>query len=95
MAAMLTENLFIDNVNDAKLLKQDAFLDKIAQGHVNGLVKVFGLKKKAEPKPAPKPAPKDEGKLYRVQVGAFKERENAERLVEELKKKGYPAFITQ
>lgn len=50
MAAMLTENLFIDNANDAKLLKQDAFLDKIARGHVNGLVKVFGLKKKAEPK---------------------------------------------
>ena len=45
MAAILTENGFIDNANDAQLLKQSTFLDKVAQGHVNGLVKIFGLKK--------------------------------------------------
>jgi N-acetylmuramoyl-L-alanine amidase len=28
-----------------------------------------------------------------VQVGAFTEKENAERLAEELKKKGYPTII--
>ncbi|WP_412729637.1 SPOR domain-containing protein [Geobacillus thermodenitrificans] len=32
-------------------------------------------------------------KLYRAQVGAFANHEKAERLVEELKKKGYPAII--
>ena len=32
-------------------------------------------------------------KLYRVQVGAFANRENAERLLNELKYKGYSAFI--
>lgn len=94
MAAMLTENLFIDNANDAKLLKQDTFLDKIAQGHVNGLVKVFGLKKKAEPNPIPQSAPKQDGKLYRVQVGAFADKKNAEKLAAELKKKGYDVYIT-
>lgn len=36
---------------------------------------------------------KKEKKLYRVQVGAFSERENAERLKAELKEKGYEAFI--
>lgn len=46
MPAMLTENGFIDNKKDAEKLKSDAFLDQIAQGHVNGLVKAFGLKKK-------------------------------------------------
>lgn len=48
MPAILTENGFIDNASDAAKLKQSAYIDKIAQGHVNGLVKAFGLKKKAQ-----------------------------------------------
>ena len=31
--------------------------------------------------------------LYKVQLGAFKERKNAEKLRDELKKKGYDCFI--
>lgn len=46
MPAILTESGFIDNATDAAKLKQDAYLNKIAQAHVNGLVKAFGLKKK-------------------------------------------------
>jgi N-acetylmuramoyl-L-alanine amidase len=34
-------------------------------------------------------------KLYKVQVGAFTDRRNAERLVNELKSKGYDAFIKE
>ena len=33
-------------------------------------------------------------KLYRVQVGAFRERTNAEKLANELKSKGYSTYIT-
>lgn len=87
MPAILTENLFIDNANDAAKLKTEQFLQQVAYGHVQGIVKAFGLQKKP---PAP---PKDDGKLYRVQVGAFRDRKNAERLAEELKKKGYPTII--
>ncbi|UFT98078.1 N-acetylmuramoyl-L-alanine amidase [Radiobacillus kanasensis] len=54
MPALLTENLFIDNKEDAEKLKSDAFLDKIALGHVSGIVKAFGLGK-ASSKPEPKP----------------------------------------
>jgi N-acetylmuramoyl-L-alanine amidase len=43
MPAILTENGFIDNSNDAKKLKDSAFLDKIAQGHANGIAKIFNL----------------------------------------------------
>lgn len=43
MPALLTENGFIDNPQDAEKLKQTSFLDLIAQGHVNGLIQVFGL----------------------------------------------------
>lgn len=90
MPAMLTESGFIDNASDAKLLKQESFLDKIADGHVNGLVKVFGLKKKNVVESKPTQTPKT---LYRVQVGAFADKSNADKLAAELKKKGYPAFV--
>lgn len=46
MPAILTENGFIDNSTDANNLKSNAFLDKVADGHVNALVQIFGLKKK-------------------------------------------------
>lgn len=46
MPAVLTESGFIDNKSDASKLKSDLFLDKIAKGHVNGLVKAYKLKLK-------------------------------------------------
>ena len=90
MPAILTENLFIDNKTDAAKLKSEQFLLQVAYGHVIGLEKAFGLKKKAKPQTKEKSSDK---KLYRVQVGAFSDRKNAERLAEELKKKGYPTII--
>ncbi|MED1863768.1 N-acetylmuramoyl-L-alanine amidase [Fictibacillus nanhaiensis] len=47
MPALLTENGFIDNVNDANKLKTASFIESIARGHVNGIVKSFNLPKKA------------------------------------------------
>lgn len=94
MPAVLTENLFIDS-NDAKLLKNEAFLKAVGEAHARGIAKFLGLPQKTKLQPEPKPQQKASyGKLYRVQVGAFKERENAERLAEELKKKGYTVYIT-
>ncbi|MED4172381.1 N-acetylmuramoyl-L-alanine amidase [Halalkalibacterium halodurans] len=49
MPAILTENLFIDNVSDAKLLKDPVFLQQIAKGHVEGIAKAFGLKRTSSP----------------------------------------------
>lgn len=43
MPAILTENGFIDTVDDANKLKQASFIQAIAQGHVNGLVSAFNL----------------------------------------------------
>lgn len=57
MDAILTENLFIDNPGDAAKLKQTSILNKIAQGHVNGVVKSYGLRKKEAAKQAPTPTP--------------------------------------
>ncbi|NNU89750.1 N-acetylmuramoyl-L-alanine amidase [Anoxybacillus sp. CHMUD] len=87
MPAVLTENLFIDS-NDAKLLKNEAFLKAAGEAHARGVAKFLGLPQKAKPQQKV-----SDGKLYRVQVGAFSDRKNAERLAAELKKKGYPVFI--
>lgn len=46
MPALLTENGFIDNVNDANKLKQASFIETIARGHVNGLVRAFNLQRR-------------------------------------------------
>ncbi|HEX6594149.1 MAG TPA: N-acetylmuramoyl-L-alanine amidase [Bacillota bacterium] len=46
MPAVLTESGFIDTKSDADKLKSDAFLNKIADGHVKGIARYFGLKKK-------------------------------------------------
>ncbi|MBU9724114.1 MULTISPECIES: N-acetylmuramoyl-L-alanine amidase [Bacillaceae] len=90
MSAILTENGFIDNKGDSDRLKQSSTLDKIAQGHVNGLVKIFNLKKKPTPK-----QPTSSGALYKVQVGAFSKKSNADRLAKELESKGYSTYIVK
>lgn len=41
--AILTENGFIDNAEDADKLKTDAFIEKIAQAHADGIAKALGL----------------------------------------------------
>jgi N-acetylmuramoyl-L-alanine amidase len=59
--AILTENLFIDREKDAALLKQDSFLDALAEGHAEGIAAALGLKKvssSTKTKPSIKPAPK-------------------------------------
>ncbi|MED4358743.1 N-acetylmuramoyl-L-alanine amidase [Geobacillus stearothermophilus] len=95
MPAVLTENLFIDS-NDAKYLKNEAFLKAVGEAHARGIVKFLGLPRKEKTQPQPKPQQKvSDGKLYRVQVGAFADRKNAEQIAEELKKKGYPVYIAE
>ncbi|MCY7629256.1 N-acetylmuramoyl-L-alanine amidase [Bacillus altitudinis] len=61
MPAILTENLFIDRKEDAALLKQDAFLNLLAEGHAEGIAAAVGLKKVSssnKTKPTNKPAAK-------------------------------------
>jgi N-acetylmuramoyl-L-alanine amidase len=43
MPAVLTENLFIDTVSNANLLKNAAFITATARGHVNGIAAFLGL----------------------------------------------------
>ncbi|ANB62139.1 N-acetylmuramoyl-L-alanine amidase [Anoxybacteroides amylolyticum] len=90
MTAILIECGFMTNKEEATLLKSDSYRRKVAAAIVAGIAETYSLKRKSSP--APSTASKD--KLYSVQVGAFTDRSNAERLAEELKKKGYPVYIT-
>lgn len=90
MKAILVETLFIDNANDAKLLKNNNFLEDISQAYAAGIAKALGGKKKKKVSPSPA---KPSGTLYRVQVGAFKNKSNAEKLAKQVKAKGFDCFI--
>lgn len=92
MPAILSENLFIDNTQDAALIKRNDFVEKIARGHVEGLVKIFKLKKKPTPKPVNPPANNNDA-LYRViadgkQVGAYGVNQNTANHVKRLLDQG-------
>ncbi|MBA4602494.1 N-acetylmuramoyl-L-alanine amidase family protein [Thermoactinomyces mirandus] len=50
MPAVLIENLFITNQKENQLLRDPKFLDGLAEAVVEGVAKIFGLKKK-QPKP--------------------------------------------
>ncbi|MFK9094763.1 N-acetylmuramoyl-L-alanine amidase [Bacillus salipaludis] len=85
MPALLSENGFIDNGQDAALMKQASWRQSVAQGHVNGLAKAFNLKPKSSV-----PVP---GTLYKVIAGSFKSKQNADDRVALLKTKGIESFV--
>lgn len=96
MSAVLTENLFIDTKRDAELLRSDKFINDVATGHVNGIVKFTGAKRvKTERVQTERVNTEDSDNhtYYRVVTGSFRNRENANNRVEELKKKGFDSFI--
>ncbi|MEH7156079.1 N-acetylmuramoyl-L-alanine amidase [Neobacillus drentensis] len=97
MPAILTENGFISNKHDAALMKDSAWQQKVAQGHVTGIAKAFGLKRKAvKETPAtttPKTTQTSTKTVYTVYVGSYKSKENAQDRVAELKKKSIKSSI--
>lgn len=86
MSAVLIENLFVDNKEEADLLRKVAFRNELTDAIVEAVAKALNLKRKQAQSKV----------LYKVQVGAFQYKENAERLKQELRNKGYKdAFIVQ
>lgn len=95
MRAILCENLFITNPTDAALMKQDSFLDKLAQGYVNGLEKFFGLVKETRPPTEISPETPTTGTLYQVIAGTYSDLSNAQDQVKKLAADGYSAYINK
>jgi len=94
MPAVLTENGFIDNSGDAANLKNVDFIERLARGHVNGIVASFQLSKKVQPRPSQPTNPPANG-LFRVQIGAFKDRNNADTVENKAKSNGFQTYVKQ
>ena len=80
MPSVLLECGFMDSKTDVPIILTEAFADKVATAIVEVIVARGNLPKKAQ-------------KIYRVQVGAYSVKANAERMRDELKSKGYDAII--
>lgn len=80
MPAVLMECGFMDSATDCPIILTDDFADKIANAFCDVIVAKCGAAKKSNT-------------LYRVQVGAFEKRENAEALLRELQNAGFEGYI--
>lgn len=89
--AVIVEGVFVDNVSDAAQADTDEECRVFGEAYARGILKTLGINIQTK---APNPAlEQTEGKLYYVQVGAFKEKANAEAMVAELSGKGYHAIM--
>jgi N-acetylmuramoyl-L-alanine amidase len=79
--SLLLQVGFIDNENDNMIF--DTRFNEVAQAIADGILTTLGESNKAIPA------------LYRVQVGVFNQRENAEALLKSLHNQGYPAFLVE
>ncbi len=79
MPAVLVEAGFIDNERDNQFFDEN--LERMAQAVADGVLDT--IKEEEEKRP----------EYYQVQVGAFRERGPAERLLGELQARGLPAFM--
>lgn len=86
MPAVLLECGFMDSKTDVPIILTDKFAEQVADACVEVIVKRGGLTKKAV-------EPTTSAKLYRVQVGAYSKKANAEKMQAKLKAEGYDAII--
>lgn len=87
--AIIVECAFVDNKKDIAIIDTAAEQKAMGVAIAKGILKTLGIAWKAE---ETKPASKT---IYRVQVGAFSVKKNAENYVKKLKADGYPAFIVE
>lgn len=84
MPAVLLEMGFMDSATDVPVILSEEYADKCAAAIVSVLVKRGGLTAKPVEQP---------GKIWRVQVGAYSKKANAEKMQKALKNDGYDAII--
>lgn len=79
MPAVLVEAGFIDNSEDNRIFDEN--FQALSQGIADGILMTIRQLKEEKPQ------------YYQVQVGAFRTRIPAQRMVDELKAQGFPAFM--
>jgi N-acetylmuramoyl-L-alanine amidase len=87
--AALAEVAFHDNADDAYFIM--THIQELGEAIAHGICDYFGVEfKKPE-----QPKPEVTVKIYRVQVGAFSVKANAEKMAADLKAKGYNPIIVE
>ena len=81
--AVIIECAFVDNSTDLKILATEGERQKMGEAIAKGILKTLGIEFQAET-----------GTIYRVQVGAYKVKANAEAMLKKIKEAGFDAFIT-
>ena len=82
--SIILEGGFIDNATDRQLFDTQSEQEKVGIAYAKGVMQYLGVKDATLV---------TTGKLYKVQVGAFSQLSNANKLLNELKVKGYNAYI--
>lgn len=80
MPAVLNEGAFVDNLQDIRDWNEDAELKKLGEAYAEAAAEYLQLERKQE-------------RIYRVQVGAYAVKENAENMAKRLKAAGFDAII--
>jgi N-acetylmuramoyl-L-alanine amidase len=91
MPAILNEGAFVDNKKDIQDWNDDAELKKLGIAYAEATAEYCKLPKKV----VTPEEPKETDALYRVQVGAYREKANAENMAKKLKADGYDAMIVK
>ena len=82
--AVIVECAFVDNASDLKILATEGDRQKIGQAVGYGILKTLGIEIQSEA-----------SIIYRVQVGAYSIKANAEAMQKKLKEAGFNAYITK
>lgn len=89
MPAVLLECGFMDSATDVPVILSEDFANKCAEAITEAIVEKGGL----EPLPAEENDKQNKEVLYRVQVGAYKVKANAEKMKKRLQEAGFDAYI--
>lgn len=89
MPAVLLECGFMDSATDVPVILSEDFANKCAKAITEAIVEKGGL----EPLPAEENDKQNKEVLYRVQVGAYKVKANAEKMKKRLQDAGFDAYI--
>lgn len=87
MPCVLMEYGFMDSKTDYSVILDDEYSKLVAYATMEGIAKVAGLKKKAVAPAA------DSNTIYRVQVGAYKDKANADAMLQKLKAAGFDGYV--
>ena len=82
--AVIVECAFVDNAQDLKILASESQRKSMGEAIAKGILKTLGIELQSE-----------KASLYRVQVGAYLLKDNAEDMHRKLKAIGFDAFIVK